>query len=56
MCLMQTLLLRALLALTILPLLSGCALLFPQAPTEVRNTRIQDDSGQTYFGGPLNGR
>ena len=54
--LMQTLLLRALLALTIFPFLSGCALLFPQAPTEIRNTRIQVDSGQTYFGGPLNGR
>lgn len=53
---MQTPLLRALLALAIFPFLSGCALLFPQAPTEIRNTRIQVDSGQTYFGGPLNGR
>jgi|SanBayMetagenome_1026888.scaffolds.fasta_scaffold22324_2 hypothetical protein len=53
---MQTPFLRALLALAILPFLSGCALLFPQAPTEIRNTRIQVDSGQTYFGGPLNGR
>ncbi len=46
-------LLRLLLSLAIIPLLTGCALLYPKAPTEIRNTRIQVDSGQTYFGGPL---
>ncbi len=49
---MQTLL-RLLAALITLPLLNGCALLFPKAPTEVANTRLQVHSGQTYFGGPL---
>ena len=45
--------LRLLIASAIIPLLTGCALLYPKAPTEIRNTRIQVDSGQTYFGGPL---
>lgn len=44
---------RPLLLLIAMPLFTGCALLFPKAPTEIRNTRIQVDSGQTYFGGPL---
>jgi len=45
--------LRLLVALALLPPLTGCALLYPKAPTEIRNTRIQVASGQTYFGGPL---
>jgi hypothetical protein len=50
---MKAMLLRVLLAAAIAPCLTGCALLFPQAPTEVRNTRMHVDSSPIYYGGPL---
>jgi hypothetical protein len=50
---MKAMLLRVLLAAAIVPCLTGCAVLFPQAPTEIRNTRMQVDSSPIYYGGPL---
>ena len=50
---MKAMLLRVLLAAATVPWLTGCAVLFPQAPTEIRNTRMQVDSSPIYYGGPL---
>jgi hypothetical protein len=50
---MNSSILRALAALLVFPLLTGCARWFTQAPTEIRHTRMMVHSDQTYFGGPL---
>ena len=50
---MKAMLLRVLLAAAIVPCLMGCAVLFPQAPTEIRNTRMHVDGSPIYYGGPL---
>ena len=50
---MKAMLLRVLLAAATVPWLTGCAVLFPQAPTEIRNTRMQVDGSPIYYGGPL---
>jgi hypothetical protein len=44
---------RALLAVALMPMLSGCATWFTQTPTGIRHTRMMVHSDQTYFGGPL---